>query len=149
MATKEKTDYEGKATLIRARAKGNATLIAALSGLLLAGGNFLNDFLDRQHQRQLDESTYSATLAEVRALRKEIARHHPPAAADKPRPEADALVALTVESDSESDDELDEVRVPEPSAESGMVQAPSFDQIKEYVQRSGKAMRFDVANPAD
>lgn len=151
MTKKSDCDYEGKATLITARAKGNATLIAALSGLLLAGGNFVNDFFDRHHQRQLNESTYSAAIAEIRSLKAMVARYHPPAAADAVGERDPVLIIptemmaeMTVESNAAGDESF-----PEPEPDRGLVQAPSFDKIKEYIQQSGKALRFEVAQPAD
>lgn len=151
MAKKKEPDcnYDGKATLVTARAKGNATLIAALSGLLLAGGNFANDFLDRHHQRQLNESTYSAAIAEIRSLKTMIARYHPPAAAGAVG-ERDPMLMIPFEMMAEVEsDAAGEEPFPEPEPDRGMVQAPSFDKIKEYVQQSGKALRFEVAQPAD
>ena len=148
---KEKTncDYEGKATLITARSKGNATLIAALSGLLLAGGNFLNDFLDRQHQRQVDESTYNAALAEIRSLKEMVTAFHPHGAeaAGERRYVFTAMPEMMAEMSTESDAEDD--LIPEPEPGPGLVQAPSFDEIQEYVQQSGRPLLFEVAQPAD
>lgn len=139
--TKTDCDYEGKAKLITARAKGNAALIAAFSGLLLAGGNFVNDFLDRQHQRSLDESTYNAALAEIRSLKSLVASYHPPAppaaAAGAP-----AMGELMMDLVAESDDIEEDDVIPQPAPEPDLVHAPSFSEIKAYVQRSGKPMRF-------
>jgi hypothetical protein len=157
--------YEGKAKLITARAKANATLIAALSGLLLAGGNFVNDFLDRRHQRQIDESAYNAAVAEIRALKSELQRHHgdevvepdplpPPmarsmATAPVALVDSDAIgeeIAVITESESK-DDKIEESKKPValPKPQRDLVQAPSFQDIHQYVERSGKAMDFDSA----
>ncbi len=159
--TKEKTNYKGKAAIITAKAKANATIIAALSGLLLAGGNFVNDLLDRHHQRRLDESTYNATLAEIRSLRDEL---------DELRADLEAYTLEPVimmddldDPDDLCDDDLDDpddlYDLPEspakatvatktkpepalPKPDHDLVRAPSFDDVRQYVQKRGKALSF-------
>lgn len=148
MENKQTTNYTGKATLIKARAKANATLIAALSGLLLAGGNFLNDFLDRQHQRHVDESAYNAAMAEIRTMKKDLRKltHEGPPPPPIRSMDSSAMMSETaVEVESESEDEDEDETIEPPAPAPGLVHAPSFKNIQQHVRNSGKAMDFDSA----